>query len=85
MTLQIKSFHARHRDTYAIQFVSNGDNNDDHAWGYRTIVVRLQSDNKWWIVPAYTSEEYMYDDVGPYDDPDTAYAMYKLLIPNIEK
>jgi hypothetical protein len=67
---------AAHRTTTITQYVElDGFSYYD---GFDRAVVKLQNDDKWWIIPNDPFDDYDCDDVGPYDTPEDALMMLKL-------
>lgn len=80
MTLRIDYFTDAscfdHRDTMVDALVDT-----DVRWinGISVIVVRLISDNLWWVIARSYDDDYRYTDLGPYDDAETAMMYMKLM------
>jgi hypothetical protein len=39
------------------------------------VIVQLEVDNLWWIVPNFSLDDPFFDDLGPFETPDGALAM----------
>lgn len=68
----------KHRDTFFTKVLRP----DDSLFLYDGIpvfIIEFESDMKWWIVPdSYSNDEYM-EDQGPYDTPEDAVLMLRLI------
>jgi hypothetical protein len=68
----------RHRDTTFSEFV-NVESGHLRFGDVEVFVVKLDGDQKWWIIPcSYDDDEFM-DDNGPYDEVGDALLMLRLL------
>jgi hypothetical protein len=41
--------------------------------------VQLRRDHKWWIINRRCDQDHLWEDIGPYDDYETAYFMMKIV------
>ena len=66
-----------HRDTEYSNLVDTGY--DEYSIdGVGVVVVRLKSDQQWWIIPDSCSDNDIFDDRGPFDTAEAAFAVMRL-------
>lgn len=75
LTLVPYSF--KHRDTRITHYVDLGERVNIYD-GFDRAVVKLESDQLWWIVPSEIYDEEFCEDDGPYETPEDAVFYLKL-------
>ena len=68
----------RHRETTFSEFVETKFKSLKFGDIY-VFVVKLDNDQKWWIIPSCYDDDEKMDDTGPYDEVEDAMLMLRLM------